>query len=28
MERLQPRSKEDREWIFGKTAATLWRLGE
>jgi L-fuconolactonase len=28
MERLQARSEEDREWTFGKTAATLWRLGE
>jgi L-fuconolactonase len=29
VERLQSRSEEDdRELIFGKTAATLWRLGE
>ena len=27
-ERLNSRSAEDREWMFGETAATLWRFGE
>ena len=28
MERLQPRGEPDKEWVFGKTATTLWKFGE
>ena len=28
MERVRFASEEDKEWVFGKTAASLWRFGE
>lgn len=28
MEHVNFKSDEDKEWVFGKTAATLWRFGE
>ena len=28
MERIKFKSEEDKEWVFGKTAMSLWKFGE
>jgi L-fuconolactonase len=28
MERIKFKSEEDKEWVFGKTAMSLWTFGE